>query len=58
MCLLKQQMTAKFVEQKRNVEPLALRMQQKREVRLNELRDQFLCQVFFFWQTFIHKLML
>jgi len=40
-------MTAKFVEQKRNVEPLALRMQQKREVRLNELRDQFLCQVFF-----------
>jgi hypothetical protein len=24
-------------------------MQQKREVRLNELRDQFLCQVFFFF---------
>jgi hypothetical protein len=47
MCLLKQQMTAKFVVQKRNVAPLALRMKQKREVRLNELHDQFLCQVFF-----------
>jgi hypothetical protein len=29
MCLLKQQMTAKFVEQKMNVEPVALSMQKK-----------------------------